>query len=63
MMFQWSCFHHFSLHKLLCERSRDTHTPPGFTDEIQTDDNNCNGNWCDDASSEFLCPVETTKQN
>ena len=28
-----------SLYNLLRERSRDTYTPPGFTDEIQMDDN------------------------
>ena len=52
-----------SLHNLLRERSRDTYTPPGFTDEIQMDSNICNGTWCDGANSEFLCPLETTKQN
>ena len=34
-----------------------------FTDEIQMDDNICNGTWRDEASSEFMCPLETTKQN
>ena len=38
-------------------------TPPGFTDEIQTDGNISNDTWHYEASSEFLCPVETTKQN
>ena len=52
-----------SLHNLLRERSRDTYTPPDFTDEIQMDGNICNGTWRDEASLEFLCPLETTKQN
>ena len=52
-----------SLHNLLRERSRDTYAPPGLTDEIQMDDNICSGTWRDEASSEFLCPLETTKQN
>ena len=56
-------FASLSLHNLLCERSRDAYTLPGFTDEIQMDDNICNGTWRDEASSEFLCPLETTKQN
>ena len=37
--------------------------PPGFTDEVQMDGNICNGAWRDEASSEFLCPMETTNQN
>ena len=52
-----------SLHNLLRERSRDTYTPPGFTDEIQMDGNICNSTWRDEASSEFLCPLEAIKQN
>ena len=52
-----------SLHNLLHERPRDTYMPPGFTDEIQMDDNTCNGTWHEETSSEFLCPLETTKQN
>ena len=52
-----------SLRNILCEGSRDTYTLPGFTDEIQMDGNICNGTWRDEASSEFLCPLETTKQN
>ena len=52
-----------SLHNLLRERSRDTCTSPGFTDKIQMDVNICNGTWRDEASSEFLCPLKTTKQN
>ena len=52
-----------SLHNLLRERPRNTYTPPGFTDKIQTDRNICYGTWCDEASSEFLCPLETTKKN
>ena len=52
-----------SLHKLLCETSRDTHMPPGFTDETQIDGNICNGTRLDEASSEFLCILETTEQN
>ena len=32
-----------SLHKLLRERSHDTYTTLGFTDEIQMDANICNG--------------------
>ena len=36
-------------------------TPPGFTDEIQTDGNISNDTWHYEASSEFLCPLETTK--
>ena len=52
-----------SLHNLLRERSRDTYTPPGFTEETQMDGNICNGTWCDEASSDFLFPLETTKQN
>ena len=27
------------------------------------DSNICNGTWRDKASSEFMCPLETTKQN
>ena len=52
-----------SLHNLPRERSRDTYTSPGFIDEIQMDGIICNGTWRDEASSEFLCPLETTKQN
>ena len=52
-----------SLHNFLRERSRDTYTPPAFTDEIQMGGNICNGTWCDKASSEFLCSLETIKQN
>ena len=52
-----------SLHNLLRERSRDKYTAPGFTDKIQMDGNICNGTWRDEASSELLCPLETTKQN
>ena len=52
-----------SLHNLLRERSRDTYTPRGFTDEIQMDGNIRNDTWRDKASSEILCPLETTKQN
>ena len=52
-----------SLHNLLRERSRDTCTSPDFTDKIQMDVNICNGTWRDEASSEFLCPLKTTKQN
>ena len=51
-----------SLHNLLRERSRDTYAPPGFTDEMQMDGNICNGTWRDEACSEFVCPLETTKQ-
>ena len=29
----------------------------------QMDGNICNGTWHDEASSEFLCPLETTKPN
>ena len=50
-----------SLHSLLSEISRDTYAPPGFTDEIQMDNNICNCTWPDEATSEFLCPLETTK--
>ena len=56
-------FASLSLHNLLRERSRDNYTPPGFTDEIQMDGNICNGTWRDEASSEFLCPLEAIKQN
>ena len=52
-----------SLHSLLSGISRDTYAPPGFTDEIQMDNNICNCTWPDEATSEFLCPLETTKQN
>ena len=52
-----------SQHNLLRERSRDTYTLPGFTDEIQIDSNICNGTWPDQVSSGFLYPLETTKQN
>ena len=52
-----------SLHNLLRERSRDTYTPPGFTDEIQMDDNMAVLDVTKLVSSEFLCPLETTKQN
>ena len=45
-----------SLHNLLRERSRDTYTPPGFTDEIQMDGNICNGTSRDEASLQFVCP-------
>ena len=51
-----------SLHNLLCGKSRDTYTPPGFADEKQVDGNICYGTWRDIASSEFLYPLETTKQ-
>ena len=37
--------------------------PPGFTDEIKTDGNISNDTWHYEASSEFLFPLETTKQN
>ena len=53
----------FSLHNFLCEKSRYTNTPLGFTDEIQMDGNICNGTRHDEANSEFLCSLETTKQN
>ena len=52
-----------SLHNLLRERSRDTYTPPGFTGKMQMDGNICNGTWSDESNWEFLCPLETTKQN
>ena len=52
-----------SLHNFLRERSRDTYTPPGFTDEIQMGGNICNGTWHDEASSQFLCSLDTSKQN
>ena len=52
-----------SLHNLLRERSRDIYTSPGFTGKIQMDGNICNGTRSNEASSEFLCPPETTKQN
>ena len=48
---------------LLRERSRDTYTPPGFTGKMQMDGNICNGTYNDESNSEFLCPLETTKQN
>ena len=48
---------------LLLQRPCATYTPSGFTDEIQMDGNICNGTWHDEASSEFLCPLETTKLN
>ena len=52
-----------SLYKLLRESSHDTYTTPRFTDEIQIDANICNGTERDEASSEFLCFLETIKQN
>ena len=30
---------------------------------MQMDGNMCNGTWRDGANAEFLCPLETTKQN
>ena len=53
----------FYLPKFLRWRSLDTYTPPASTDKIQTDGNIYNGTWYDEASSEFLCPLETTKKN
>ena len=52
-----------SLHKLLRKRSLDTYTPPGFTNEIRMDGNIFTGTWRDEASSEFMCSLETIKQN
>ena len=61
-MFQLSCLRHF--HYIISSvKGHDTYAPPGLTDEIQMDDNICSGTWRDEASSEFLCPLETTKQN
>ena len=52
-----------SSHNLLRESSHDAYMPPGFTNEIQMEGNICNGPWRDEASSKFLCPLETTKQD
>ena len=51
-----------SLHNLLHKRSCDTYMLPGFTDEIDVGGNICNGTWRDEATSEFLCFLEATKQ-
>ena len=52
-----------SSHNLLRESSRDTYMLPGFTNKIQMEGSICNSTWRDEASSKFLCPLETTKQN
>ena len=46
-----------SLHNFFHEKSRDTYTPPGFTDEIQMDGNICNGAWRDEASFQNSCAL------
>ena len=51
-----------SLHNLLHKRSCDTYMLPGFTDEIEVGGNICNGTWRGEATSEFLCSLEATKQ-
>ena len=42
---------------------RDSHTLPCFAEEKEMDGNICIGIWRNEASSEFLCPLETTKQS
>ena len=44
---------------MIGEKSADTHTPPGFTDEI-----NSNGymrTWREEVGSELLCPLQLAK--
>ena len=56
-------FAFLSLSNLLREKWYDTFSSPGFADEIQMYCSIGNGPWCKEDTSEFLCPLETTRQN
>ena len=44
------------LHNLLCTKSADSYTPPGFTDEIFSDSTVNKGSWREENISSVICP-------
>ena len=48
-------------HNMIGEKSADTLTPPGFTDEINSNGYMREGTWREEVGSELLCPLQLAK--